>query len=119
MATSELAHPQLEAGCQLVTPLEVTGVHTDESCTRSKSKLVPRPGLWRTGIAMWELRLARLMTSGPPPKELKGGVPVTTWAEAGRGRKRARRRKNSAEGFLHGNVAWRGRGPTQLRLSLK
>jgi len=47
---------------------------------------------------MWEFRFARLMTSGPPPKEPKGGVPVVTWAEAGRGRNRARRRRKRVAG---------------------
>src|SRR5713101_1451219 len=44
-----------------------------------------------TGMARCALRLARLITSGPPPKEPKGGVPVATWAEAGRARKKRRR----------------------------
>jgi hypothetical protein len=46
------------------------------------------------------LRFARFMTSGPPPKEPKGGVPVAgPWAEAGRERSRRIRKKNK-ERFL-------------------
>jgi hypothetical protein len=43
-------------------------------------------------MVMWEFKLARLMTSGPPVNEPKGGVPFRTWEKAGRAtRKREKR----------------------------
>src|SRR5713226_8433109 len=44
---------------------------------------MPRPGLCRTGMARCEFRFAKLMMSGPPVNEPKGGVPVVTCADTG------------------------------------
>jgi hypothetical protein len=60
-------------------------------------------------MVQWVLRLALLMISGPPERELNGGVPVATWEEAEGGRRAARRNtRTSKERFL-----------TQLRLGSK
>src|SRR5712664_1289755 len=78
MFNAEPPQPQPEIGTQLPP----VGDQNELSSVRSKLNGCWRPPLWSTGKVLCTFRFPKLTTSGPPSKELQGGVPVAICATA-------------------------------------